>query len=367
MVLSHVLLLVACAFSTCLASWNTVFSVVELGQCQRLRSPNLFASGSASKPVLHLVARCCGANMCSGKSDAAGTNVGDDNADAVVVMKTSSDIGQTWGGFQQLTPNPAGGKGYGMGFGLYTNNGAIVQYVNVGNTAPAINIQYFQIRSTDMVHWSTPQDMTAQLAHCSPLGSGNMMTPSDGSKCVSDTGRLINPMHDHGGNGMVAFSDDNGNSWNCSNHFSANEISAARNPKKGGPDDLYMNGRGAEFSFAPQRAEYFSNNNGGSWAGPTPSKLTGDDGCERSLRADPSGVLYSCEPTGKKRTDMQCECSLDGGATWPHYNIINDAQENDHAGYNDIWIVGDQIVIVMEDNKNNNMYSHSFSTSWCKS
>lgn len=352
------------------SAWTSVFSGEELRQCTRLRTPSLFTTPNGSsddKPVLHVIARCCGSNSCSGKSGAT-TRLGDDNKDATVIMKSSNDLGASWSNFVQLSPNADGQTGYANAFGLWDNRTrqVVVQYVRVGSTSPAVNVSYYQITSSDFGgKWSAAQDVTSQLSRCSPLGTGNMMLPSAGSKVVTQSGRLVNPMHDHGGNGIVAFSDDGATSWSCSNKFEANEISVATNPHVGSTE-LYMNGRGGPIGYAPHRAEYFSADDGSSWVGPSRSELLGDDGCERSLRTrDDDGAIFSCEPTGHKRKDMVCSCSKDGGKTWPYNRTANDASENDHSGYNDIVIVGDQLIIVMEDNDNNNMLSNSLSTTFC--
>jgi hypothetical protein len=353
------------AATLCAASVITVFTDSEMKHCQRIRSPSLFASGPASSPTIHLLARCCGANLCSGKPQSGVSgSVGDNNKDASVIFKSTSDFGTTWSASQQLSPNPDGTLGFSSAFGFMRDNKtAVVQFIQVGDTSPAKNVRYWQITSDDMKTWSAPEEVTAQLSHCSPLGSSNMMVPSDGSKSYTNT-RFMNPMHDHGGNGIVAFTDDGGLTWNCSNKFVANEISVAPNARKGS-QDVYMNGRGSAGNFAPNRAEYRSSSNGATWVGPTKSALIGDHGCERSLRADVYGRLISCEPTAKKRSDMKCECSTDAGVTWPYSVEISDNAENDHSGYNDIWISGDQVVMVMEDNKDGNMYSARFTTDFC--
>jgi hypothetical protein len=290
----------------------------------------------------------------------------DDNKDSTVVIKSTQDLGRNWTSHLQLSPNADGVTGFSSGFGFAINGNAVVQFVQVGNTAPAVNIHYWQVTASErnMSHWSAPVEVTSQLRHCSPAGDGNMMVPSDGSKAFSGN-RFFNPMHDHAGNGVVAFTDDGGRSWNCSQSFRANEISVAPNPRGEAGSQLYMNGRGNAGNFAPYRSEYFSGDNGLSWRGPLKSALLGDEGCERSLRADASGRLFSCEPTGHKRKDMKCECSTDGGRTWPYTTAVNDSALGDHSGYSDLWIVGDTVLLVMENNKDGNIYSHEFSASFC--
>ena len=84
-------------------TFATVFTKEEVKLCTRIRTPSLFFNTHTH--TAHVTARCCGKNMCSSKNisylrDPLKTNVGDNDKDSKVIMKTSTDLGLTWGHFQ---------------------------------------------------------------------------------------------------------------------------------------------------------------------------------------------------------------------------------------------------------------------------
>ena len=136
--------------------------------------------------------------MCSSKPQlTTATSTGrrlDNDKDASVIMKTSSDGGKTWGSLQTLSPQ--GQTHYANGAGLYdrVTKRLVVQYVFIpgGSTKPVKNATYFQITSNDDGRtWSNPRDITRLLAACNPGGTGNMQVQSAGSKVQTPTGRLV--------------------------------------------------------------------------------------------------------------------------------------------------------------------------------
>ena len=84
-----------------------------------------------------------------------------------------------------------------------------------------------------------------------------------------------------------------------------------------------MNGRGGK-QFLPNRAEYWSYDDGTTWSLGSRSELEDDDGegCERSV-VNVGNRLYTLEPLGKQRTGMVLQCSTDHGKSWPRRLSVN--------------------------------------------
>ena len=322
--------------------------------------------------------------MCSSKPQLASANSTgrrlDNDKDASVIMKTSSDGGKTWGSLQTLSPQ--GQTHYANGAGLYDrmNKRLVVQYVFIpgGSTKPVKNATYFQITSSDDGRtWSNPRDITRLLAACNPGGTGNMQVQSAGSKVQTPTGRLVWAGHDHAGHVCVWFSDDGGETYSTAPIVRGNEVSIAVADFTGNNQMLYMNGRPQD-GMSGHRAQYYSRDNGQSWEGPTQSPLMGDEGggCEGSVLSV-HGVLYFLEPAGKKRVAMVAHCSRDQGKTWPSSTGLNGGARGGYSGM--VGRADGMIVAVWEDGSHplgglhgappdkdsGNFYAQVLNTSWC--
>lgn len=370
------------------ADVSLVFTNEEVKFCTRIRTPSTIYNTDTGST--HVVARCCGANECSGKTtDESGTGRRLDNdKDAKVIMKTSKDGGVTWGNFQILSPK--GMTHYTNGAGIYdtVRKRIVVQYnfVPAGDTAPVVNTTTWQIFSTDDgMTWTEPKNLTAMLTSCNP-NINNMQIQSAGNKVQTATGRLIWAGHNHGDSVCVWYSDDGGETYETSKIFEGNEISIAILDQKN--NSLYMNGRGGT-RYSPYRTDYYSYDNGESWTAGTQSRLIGDGGCEGSV-LNVDNVLYFFEPADKKRTKMVMHCSRNQGRTWNSQVTINGDQR---GGYSDmVELQNGKILAVWEDgshplgmngvkrhhhhhhghhpkptNPNSgNFYSAQINTTWCR-
>merc|ERR1712187_675675 len=96
-----------------------VFTDSEVEACGgRIRNPELVKADA----WVHVIARCCGKNHCSEKSQLVGAGqwnqtLSDDNSDATVVIKSSNDGGKSWQRFQTLSPKDQ--KGYASGDAIW--------------------------------------------------------------------------------------------------------------------------------------------------------------------------------------------------------------------------------------------------------
>jgi len=368
MVMMILLVLVSALTGNC-ADIKNVFSATEVSFCTRIRGPQIV--GDAEETFILVIARCCGANRCSSKTNKGRDDfppLDDNNKDGTVIMKKSTDGGQSWGNFKVISPIDSRNKpllGYSCGAGIWDGRAKriVVQHQffrGDGSTTPTVNTSYFQIMSSDMGDtWTPAVDITRMISKCNP-DINNMMQISAGNKIQTPSGRLVWGGHDHAGRVCVWFSDDGGNSYNTSNLVQGNEVSVVNIEGS----NLLMNGRGQQFSnYNGHRANYFSTDNGASWSGPSESALLDDDGhgCERSM-LNIDGILYTVEPQGKDRTSMTISCSKDGGKTWPSSRGINgDAP----GGYSDLIAINDGILVLWEDGNTGNILSTQIGKAWC--
>ena len=105
---------------------SLVFTKEEVKRCTRIRTPSTLYNEDTGS--IHVVARCCGINQCSGKGSTIHRRRLDNDEDATVIMKTSTDGGATWGKFQTLSPK--GQNHYANGAGIYDRHRKrlVVQY-----------------------------------------------------------------------------------------------------------------------------------------------------------------------------------------------------------------------------------------------
>jgi hypothetical protein len=359
---------------------SLVFTEAEVKNCTRIRTPSL--AFNPAKGTAHVVARCCGANQCSSKPPgpkAVAAQLGDNDADARVIMKTSSDSGASWGRLQTLSPS--GQTSYANGQAIYdVKRGALVvqyNYIPRGNTKGVYNTTFWQITSTDDgVTWSSPTDITHYLAKCN-TNISNMQVGTAGSKLQTRSGRLVFAGHDHADHVCVWYSDDGGLSYTTAPMIEGNEVSIALGA---GDNSLYMNGRGGS-RFGKHRTDYWSTDNGATWSRGMRSELIEDasGGCEASLLTVGGAIIF-LEPTGEHRTAMRASCSRDGGKTWTSSAGVNgDAR----GGYSDMKeLPGGKILAVWEDGSHplsssssadpppdldsGNFFAMQLATAWCK-
>ena len=67
---------------------SLVFTKEEVKRCTRIRTPSTLYNEDTGS--IHVVARCCGINQCSGKASAIHRRRLDNDEDATVIMKTST-------------------------------------------------------------------------------------------------------------------------------------------------------------------------------------------------------------------------------------------------------------------------------------
>lgn len=144
-----------------------------------------------------------------------------------------------------------------------------------------------------------------------------------GSKIQTQSGRLLFAGHADG-TGCRWWSDDGGQTFNCTDPYPANEVSVAETFPVG---SIYMNGRGLVFPWKGNRTSSFSDDDGTTFGAPEACPIKEDQmsGCSVGLVSDDTlnstknqmPRLYLSEPQHPKRLGLVVHCSLDGGHTWP--------------------------------------------------
>lgn len=299
------------------APW-AVFTAEEVSQCGRIRIPELTRTPSR----ILLFAQCRFANQ-SGSAGLRGAM--DDMTHAKVISKASRDGGRTWGDFTVHTPLK-----YSHGAAIYDRvaKQVVLQFQHHPTADPELNSTYYQrISADDGVTWGATRDITDQLDGCNPFRPVEMEVESAGSKIQTSSGRLLYTGHSKHNDSCTWYSDDHGATYRSSNRFSGNEVSVAELA----PGRLYMNGRGGNHTWNPNRTQYLSTDDGATWGPARPSALTDNNnfGCEAaviavnmSVHGRERAVLFFSEPTGAKRTHLTLRCSLDGGETWPGSLVV---------------------------------------------
>ena len=306
---------------------------------------------SCKQMQVYVTSDCCAENGCVEKPGEKG-ELGDTSKGMYTVMMSgnvdysSGTINWNQSTFMNVTVPYKGNPLQGAGihtvrdhvenrivlFGLYKPSGNSRKSYNV-----TYNIRYATDAGNGVPVISEPFHITPQIRHCSP-DQNNMLDVSAGTATQTSSGRLLVPAHDHNKHGTVFYSDDGGQTWNCSNIFPANEISVAEIPHK--PGHLYITGR-PEDGWGPHRSSYWSTDNGATFQGPfkcdnlfTPGKDV--KGCERAMVAGDDGkgseYLISSEPLDKHRHNMHLACSRDGGHTWKNTLSVNDGAVAGYSG-----------------------------------
>ena len=301
--------------------------------------------------------------------------LGDIMGEATCVMKSSGSHGVSWGNFTTLSP--PGKTGYGECKGIWdaTRNRLVVQYsfTPSGDSSKTAGKTFYQITSTDHgKKWTTPRDLTKELAGCDDGDAKPRMMA--GNRIQTMTGRLL-----WGGesNGAPCFwySDDGGDTYHTTKrqeHLQdPNEFSLVQTKS---PGHIYMNSRkGTGCSQSNHRRQYLSLDDGVTWTGPNCSTLIDavnehGHGCEASLTLHGSNLFF-LNPSGTgtdARTDMQVHCSKDSGRSWTSKYKVSSTHD---GGYSDIIHLNDKstnpLLLGFHNSDNSNILTIFIGTSWC--
>ena len=312
-----------------------LFTEAEVAECGFIRTPQpvLTASGN-----ILLFAQCREARdqRRSEGVQVSNDRLRDDFRHCRMVLKTSADFGKTWGPMQFVSE-----KGTGVGVAIFdhVHNTTVFQYQTMPSADPYHNNTLWQKVSTDDGHsWSTAVNISSQIhAVCNSDTRTEMMCGAAGSRIQTTGGRLVFSGHNKA-EVCVWFSDDGGSSYHTSAKLFLGDEQSIAQLSDG---SLYMNGRGRQFPWYPNRTAWRSFDGGHTWSDPKPTPIQGVD-CEAAVIAVPpitppttnalNSTLVLSLPAGPGRVSFSFHCSCDNGDTWPHSLIVNPGSAAAYSG-----------------------------------
>jgi sialidase-1 len=285
-----------------------------------------------------------------GRRDGSG-----DAGDIDLVLKRSSDAGQTWSPLQVVgdngpntfgNPCPVVDRTTGTIWLLTTQNRGTDREQDIIAGTSQAGRSVAVLRSTDDgVTWSAPADITASVKQADwtwyatgpgvgiQTGSGRLVIPANHSAA----GTAVHQSH-------IVFSDDGGRSWQMggsadpgTNESQIVELTDGR---------LMLNMRNH-----PPRAENFrmvatSADGGRSWSQAKPDPALIEPPAQASLvRWTPAGAdggsrLLFSNPASARRERMTVRVSEDEGATWPVSRVVHEGP----AAYSSLVVLPDRSI-----------------------
>lgn len=298
--------------------------------------------------------------------------------DIDIILNRSTDGGQSWSGPQFL----AVGRGRGQGFGdcalAHTRDegGLIAVYaggVGFWQSRPDEPLRIYCRRSTDNgASWSPAEDITHYLYGPDCVDSVRRQWwgafCASGNGLLTSTGRILFVTAVREGeawsaNDYVLYSDDNGETWQCSQRAC-----------KGGDEAKVVELRDGRILMSirhnGERWFNISEDGGVTWhdtvfAGKEINAPACNGDIIRYDREDGTSVLLHSLPTGNERKDVKVIISYDEGKTWPAGKVI----VTYNSAYSSLCILPDGTIgmYVEEDPYGSDHYEmvfYNFSLEW---
>ena len=264
-----------------------------------------------------------------------------DTDDIDLVMKRSSDNGETWSSLKVIwdngsntcgNPSPVVDQVTGKILLLSTwNSGADHEQQIIDGTSKDTRRVFVFHSSDDGLNWSAPREITRSVKQ--PDWTWYATGPVNGIQLhqAPHKGRIVIPC-DHIEAGTkkyyshVIFSDDTGETWQLGGTTPSdgvNESTVAELPD----GRLLLNMR--NYTGARIRQVSISTDGGSSWSKPQGDSSLPEPVCQASLLSmdDSRGgslLAFSNPADPKNRVRMTVRISSDGGITWPYQKILHE-------------------------------------------
>ncbi len=244
--------------------------------------------------------------------------------DINIVLRRSTDNGQTWSEIERLVDYPFGESASDPSMILDKRTGEIFLFFNYMNLDTEKDIYYLKyIKSKDNGRsWSSPIDITSEITK--PEWKQDFKFITSGRGIQTKSGKLLHTLVNLR-NGLHVFgSDDHGNSWYLIDTpvLPANESKIIELADGSWMINSRVNQKGIRYLHT-------SNDNGKTWVS-TPDSLLIDPGCNASIIRytsvkagdDKNRLLFSNAKTSNVRENMTLRISYDEGKTWSEGKTI---------------------------------------------
>ncbi len=298
--------------------------------------------------------------FCEGRQGGQG-----DSGNIDLVMRRSTDGGQTWGSLQILwddgsntcgNPAPVVDRDTGTVWLVMTRNDGTIEESAIHQGKGSRDV-WIMSSTDDGVTWTTPVNTSDSAkspewrwvatgpGHGIQLKSGRLLIPCDHS-----LGPEFTLWHSH-----VIYSDDHGKTWQVGGlepGGNTNESTVLELPD----GSLYLNMR--SYKEGHRRQVSFSHDEGMFWTEAVSDETLIEPRCQGSAIAissptqtDQNLILFS-NPASEKREKMTIRLSEDGGKTWNHSRLIHEGP----SAYSDLAILRDNQVALLYERGEKSAY-----------
>jgi len=281
------------------------------------------------------------------------------NRDINIVMKTSSDNGETWSNIKRIVDYPLGESASDPSIIIDQITNEIFlffNYMDLDNNKDIYLLKYIKSKDNGLT-WSRPKDITNEITK--PEWSKDFMFITSGRGYQASDGILLHCLVNLNNGTHVFGSKDHGKSWFLAETpvIPGDESKIIELKNKNWMVNSRVNGKGYRYS-------HVSSDMGKTWGSQQRNDLI-DPGCNASLiNYDGDVLLFSNVSDNKNRVNLVIRMSLDQGISWSTPKSIYKGE----AAYSSMTILknGDIGVFFEKDNYTKNVFV-KFSLKWVKS